>query len=76
MIEMYFEQVVLVENDKFFINVYGFNVNCLLNVFDNFYCIIGLFLGIVYDIFEGVVSYVLIKVIKFFVLEGFLVQRI
>lgn len=63
----------MVENGRFLVNVYGFKVNCLLNVLDNFYCIIGLFLDIVYDIFEGVVSYVLINVIKFFVLDGFLV---
>lgn len=53
----------MVENGRFLVNVYGFKVNCLLNVLDNFYCIIGLFLDIVYDIFEGVVSYVLINVI-------------
>lgn len=70
-IEMYSEQVALVENDKSLTNVYGLNANCPLNVRDNFHCITGLPSDIAHDMFEGVVSYVLTKVIKSFVSEGF-----
>lgn len=70
-IEMYSEQVALVENDKSLTNVYRLNANCPLNVLDNFHCITGLPSDIAHDIFEGVVSYVLTKVIKSFVSEGF-----
>lgn len=48
-IEMYSEQVALVENDRSL-------ANCPLNVLDNFHCIIGLTSDIAHDLFEGVVS--------------------
>lgn len=70
-IEMYSEQVALVENDRSLANVYGLKANCPLNVLDNFHCITGLPSDIAHDLFEEVVSYVLTNVIKSFVSEGF-----
>lgn len=70
-IEMYSEQVALVENDRSLANVYGLKANCPLNVLDNFHCITGLPSDIAHDLLEGVVSYVLTNVIKSFVSEGF-----
>lgn len=73
-IEMYPEQVALVENDRSLANVYGLKANCplnVLNVLDNFHCITGLPSDIAHDLFEEVASYVLTNVIKSFVSEGF-----
>lgn len=50
-IEMYSEQVALVENDRSLANVYGLKANCPLNVLDNFHCINGLPSDIANDLF-------------------------
>lgn len=70
-IEMYSEQVALVENDRSLANVYGLKANCPLHVLDNLHCITGLPSDIAHDFFEGVVSYVLTNVIWSFVSDGF-----
>lgn len=70
-VETYTEQVSLVENDRSLANVYGLKTRCPLSDLDHFHCINGLPSDIAHDLFEGVMSYVMTNVIKYFVSEGF-----
>lgn len=77
-IEMYYEQVALVENDRsLYIASKCVWAQSKLStyVLDNFHCNTCLPSDIAHDLFEGVVSYVLTNVIKSFVSEGFFQSR-